>query len=166
MRRSLREFHVTLDDGLEHQFLEVTFHLVVNLVGQTQTGIVHREQETLDFQFRVQFALDNLDGIEKFRDTLQCKILTLHGDNHRVGCRQCIDRDEAKRRRAVDENIVVFVFDGSKQIADHLLTVLDVEHFNFRTHQVDVARYDVQSFNVGRVHRLAHVGMVDDTLVE
>ena len=34
---AFRQFYVTLNHSLEHQLLEMTFHLVVNLIGQTQT---------------------------------------------------------------------------------------------------------------------------------
>ena len=34
MARALAQLHVALDYGLEHQFLEVAFHLVVYLVGK------------------------------------------------------------------------------------------------------------------------------------
>ena len=66
---AFRELHVALDDGLENQFLEMAFHLVVDLVGQAQTTVVHGQQESLDLQFRVEFALDDLDGVEQFADT-------------------------------------------------------------------------------------------------
>ena len=35
MTGALREFHITLNHGFEHQLLEMTLHFVVNLVGQT-----------------------------------------------------------------------------------------------------------------------------------
>ena len=89
--RTLAQFDVTLDDGLEHQLLEMTFHLVVDLVGQTQTTVVHRQQESLDLQLRIQFALDDLDGVQELADTFECEVLTLYRDDDGVGCRQCVD---------------------------------------------------------------------------
>ena len=88
VRRTLRQFDVTLDDGLEDQLLEVALYLVINLVGQTQTGVLHRQQETFNLELRIQLSLDNLDGVQQLRDTLQCEILTLYGNNDRVCCRQ------------------------------------------------------------------------------
>ena len=71
--RTFAELHVSLNHRLEDQLLEVPLHLVVNLVSQTQTTVVHRQEKTFDFQFRVQFALNNLDGVEQFADTFQGK---------------------------------------------------------------------------------------------
>ena len=81
MTRSLTQFHIALNYGLEHQSLEVTLHLIENLVCQTQTGIEHREEETFNLQFRVQFRFDYLDSIQQLADAFQCKILTLHRDD-------------------------------------------------------------------------------------
>ena len=93
----LREFYVSLYNGLEHQFLEVALYLVINLVGQTQTTIVHGKQESLDFQHWVQLVFDNLDCVEQFADTLKCKVLALHGDDNRVGRSKGVNGDEAQR---------------------------------------------------------------------
>lgn len=97
MAGTLREFDVALYDGAEDQFLEVALHLVVDLAGQAQAAVIHREQETLDLELRVEFALDDLDGVEQLADALQGEILTLHGDDDAVGCRQRIDRDQTER---------------------------------------------------------------------
>ena len=67
--RCFGELHIALDDGLEYEFLEMSFYFIVNLVGQTETGVVHREQESFYFKSGVQFFLYNLDGVEQFADT-------------------------------------------------------------------------------------------------
>ena len=53
MTGTLREFYVTLDDCLEYQFLEVTFHLVVDLVCQSESTVVHRQEESLDLELGI-----------------------------------------------------------------------------------------------------------------
>lgn len=73
MTGSLRQFHVALDDRLKYQFLEVAFHLVVYLACQTQTTVVHCEQESLNLELRVQFALDNPYSVKEFADAFKAK---------------------------------------------------------------------------------------------
>ena len=90
------QFDVALYDGVEHQFLEVAFHFIVNLVGLAQARVVHRQQETFDFECRVQFRLDNLDGVQQFADTFQCKVFRLYGDNHGVGCGERVDGNQSQ----------------------------------------------------------------------
>ena len=116
MTGTLGEFYVTLDDGFEYQFLEVALHLIVDLVSQSQTTVVHRQQETFNLQLRVQFVLDDLDGVQQFADTLKGEVLTLYRDDDGVGSCQGIDGDEAQRRRTVDEDIVVFLLHRCQHI--------------------------------------------------
>ena len=89
----LRKLDVSLYHGLEDKFLEVAFHLIVYLVGQAQARIVHGEQEALNFQFRVQTALNDFYGVEQLAYSLQCEILTLHRYYHGVCRRQRVDGD-------------------------------------------------------------------------
>ncbi len=164
--RTFAQLHVALDDGLEHQFLEVSLHLVVNLVGKAETAVVHGEQEAFDLEFRVELALDDLDGVEQFADTFKSEIFALHRDDDAVGCCQRVDGDESERRRTVDEDVVIFVADRLQECLDHLLAILEIQHLYLGTHQVDMARNDVESINVGGVDGIADICMVDDALVE
>ena len=136
------------------------------MVGQTQTAVVHGQEESLDFQLRVELALDDLDGVEELADALQGKVFALYGDDDRVGSRERVDRNQSQRRRAVYQDIVVLVLDGGKHLLDHLLSVVQIQHLYLCTHQIDVARNDIQSVYVGGIDSLAHVFVVDDTLVE
>ena len=72
-------------------------HLVLDLVGQAQARVIHRQQEAFDGQSWVQLCLDDFDGVQQFGDTLQRKVFTLHGDDDRVGRRQRVHRDETQR---------------------------------------------------------------------
>ncbi len=74
---TLAQLHVALDDGLEHQLLEVALHLVVNLIGQTQTAVVHGKQEALYLEFGVELAFDDLYRVEQLADAFQGKVFTL-----------------------------------------------------------------------------------------
>ncbi len=165
--RTLAQLHVALDDGLEHQFLEVALHLVVNLVGKAEAAVVHRKQETFYLEFRIQLALDDLDGVEQFADTFQCKVFTLHWDDHAVGCGKRVHCDETQRWGTVDEDIIVFFAD--RVAADFLITFSRFLRLSISISaptKVDVARDDVESVDVGSVDGITHICMVDDALIE
>ena len=81
MTRTFAQLHVTLNDRLEDQFLEMSFHLVIDLVGQTQATVVHSQQKSLDFQLLIEFALDDFYGAEQLADALKCKLFALHGND-------------------------------------------------------------------------------------
>ena len=163
--RRFAELHVALYYGLEHEFLEMPLHFVVYLVGESQAAVVHCEQESLDFEFRIELALDDFDGVEQFADSLKCEVFTLHGYYHRIGCSQGIHGNQSERWRTVNQDIVVVSPDRLQQVLYHLLAVVDVEHLYLCSHKVDVARYDVEPVDVCGVHGVSHVGMVDDALI-
>ena len=82
VRRTLRQFYVSLYYGLEHQLLEVALHLVINLVGESQATVIHSQEESLNLQTRIELTLDNLDSVEKFCNTFQSEVFALHWHYH------------------------------------------------------------------------------------
>ena len=104
MRWGLAQADVSWYDGVEHHVAEMSLELLVYLVSESQTGIVHRKQESLDLKRRIKTRLYDADGVDEFGDTFKGKILGLYRNNDRIGCRQSIDSDQAERRRAVDDD--------------------------------------------------------------
>ena len=95
----------------------MAFHFVIDKVGQAQAAVIHGEQEAFYLEGGIELGLHNLDGVEQFADTFKCKVLALHGDNHAVGGREGVHRDEAQAGAAVDEDEVVVLYNGFQQVA-------------------------------------------------
>ena len=163
---TLAELHVALYDGLENEFLEVSFHFVVYLIGQSETTVVHSQQKSFNLERWVQLALDYLDGVEQLGDTLKCEVFALHGYDDRVGSCERIYGNQSERGAAVDEYVVVLVAYLIEHILDNALTVFEVEHLNLSSHKVNVAWNDVKSVDVSGVYSIAHVCMVDYALIQ
>ena len=87
-----RKFHVALDDHAEHEFLEMALHLVIDLTGEVEAAVIHRQQETFNFKGGVGFPFDNADGVEKFGNAFQCKIFALNRNDDGVRCGKRIDQ--------------------------------------------------------------------------
>ncbi len=92
MTRRLRQFYVARNNGREHHIPEMLLQLLKNLICQTQTGIIHSQQEALYLKRGAKTSLDDADSIDKLRDALKCEILRLNRDDDGIGCRQGIDR--------------------------------------------------------------------------
>ena len=84
MRRCFAEAHIARNDGIEDQVAEVTLDFFVNLITEAQTIVKHRQQETFNLELRVEFRLDDFDGVEQFGDTLERKEFTLHRDDNAI----------------------------------------------------------------------------------
>ena len=138
MAGCLAQFYITLDDGLEYQFLKMAFHLVINLICQTQARVEHGQQESFYFKRRIQLRLDNPYGIQQFADSFQCEILALHRNNDRIGRGQGIDGNQPQRRRTVYQDVVVLACHRRQRLLHDFLAVIQVQHFYFRPYQVNV----------------------------
>ena len=132
------ELDIALDDRLEDQFAEVSLHFFVDLVGQTKSAIVHRQQETLDFEARIHARLHYLNGVEQLADAFQSEVLALDWDDDTIGGGQSVYCDEAKAGTAIDEDVVVVLDDRLYCFFEDALLISDVQQFDFSTDQVDV----------------------------
>ncbi len=132
------ELDIALDDCLEYEFAEVALHLFVDLVCQSQTTIIHSQEEALNLEAGIHACLDYLYGVEQLADAFQSEVLSFDCDDDTVSFGQGVHCDEAKAGTAVDEDVVVILDDGLQQVPHHLLLVLEVQQFYFGSDQVDV----------------------------
>ena len=70
--------------------------LVGHLVGQLGPGVVHGEDDGRDVELRVEVGRDQVDVAHELAQTLEGVVLALDGDEHLVGRRQGVDRDQAR----------------------------------------------------------------------
>src|SRR5690606_12623652 len=59
-----------------------------------------------DAQAWVEVLLDELDVVEELTQALECVVLALYGDENLLRSHEGIDREQAERGRAVDEDVV------------------------------------------------------------
>ena len=102
----LGEPHVAGDDGLEDLVVEGPPDLVGHLVGQV-VGRVHGEDDPVHLEVGVGRGLDELDGLQDVGEPLQRVVLALERDHHALGGDQAVEREEAERGRAVDDDELV-----------------------------------------------------------
>ena len=144
----------------------MSLHFVVYLVGESQAAVVHCQQESFDFEQRVEFRLYDFDGVEQFADAFEREVFALHGDDDRIGGCKCVHRYQSERRRAVDENIVVVFSYGFEQAFHHRLPVFEFQHLYLCSDKVDMACDDVQPVNISCVDGISDVRPVNYTFVD
>ena len=107
-------------------------------------AVEHGHKEAFDAEGRIHAFLHQTYGLEEFTQAFQCEELGLHGDYHGVCRGEAVHRYEAERRRAVDENEIVVVPDGSQGGAKYGFPLGGIQHLYFHTHKVDVGGDHVQ----------------------
>ena len=66
----------------------MSLNLVIYLVGQFQTVVIHGQKESLNLKLRIEFALYDFDGVKKFANAFKSEVLTLNRYDNRVCSRQ------------------------------------------------------------------------------
>ena len=92
--------------------------------------------------------------------------MALYGNDDRVGCCERVDGDEAERRRAVDDDVIVFFLYFSECIAHHFLAVRQVYHFYLGTDEVDVSREELEVRCLCLLDDVFRIKIVDDAFVD
>ena len=95
-------------------------HFAADLGREVRARVVHREEDALDGQFRIQVVANEIDGGDQLGQPLQRVVLTLNRNQHRIGRGQRVDRQEPERRWAIDQDVVVLVrraIDEARQLS-------------------------------------------------
>ena len=148
---------VPVNDRLQDQILEVCPHFFHHLIGEPQPRVVHREQDALHFEGRVELILHDFDGVEQLAQPLKRKIFALHRHHDTVGRRQGVQGQQAKAWGAVQHDEVVVVTHALERGAQFALALVRVHQLNLRAHQVKVGRKDVEVGGGRRDNGLANV---------
>ena len=64
------------------------------------------------------------------------------------------------------KNVIVFALHGGKDTRQYFFPVGKVQHFYFRTDQIDVRRNDVQSLDIRSIDGIARICVIDDTFID
>src|ERR687897_1009733 len=140
----VRELHGPRDDRVEHLVAEVVDDACDDLARVQRPAVVHRREDAIDLQPRVEPIGDLLDRLHEQRYPAHREELALERDDDAVCRRQCVDRQESQRRLAVDEHDVVVVEDGAQDTREDLLAGDLTDELDLRGRQVDVRGEDVE----------------------
>jgi len=90
--------------------------------------------------------------IQELRDTLDGQILALDRNEDRIGSRECIERQQVERRRAIDDHEGVSVENWPDRLPQPIFAMIHRNQLNRSTDEVLVRRDDVEEVDL-RVDR-------------
>jgi hypothetical protein len=166
VRGRLGEPHVARDHRAEQLVAEVLLELGRDVLRERVARVVHRAQQALDLEPRIEVRAHLLEGLQQVRQAFERVILALHRDEHRIGGAQSVQRQEAERRRAVEQDEVVVGSDFrdrrlhlpervGERVLEPRLPLRQVDELDLGAGQVAIRRHEVEP---GRGRRDAHVG--------
>src|SRR5690606_27352905 len=107
--RSIRKLHSAPDDGLKDLVAERLNDALKHFARVKRARVIHCGEDAVELDRRIEALPDLVDRLNEQGDTAQRKKLALERDEHAVAGRERVDREEAKRRLAVDKDDVVLV---------------------------------------------------------
>ena len=122
-----------------------------------RTGVVHRGEDTVNLQARIQPVLYLVDGFHQQGYRPEGEKLADQRNDHAVGGGQGVDSQQAEGGLAVNQNNVIIVFDFFQRPVQDLFTGHFVDQLHFCGGKVDVGRQQVHVFNACPVDGVADV---------
>src|SRR6266576_3608531 len=99
--------NISRDDVLEHLRSEVFSRVFGDLSREVETRVVHGEKHAIDSEFLVCAVLNAVHSVQQLRQAFECVVLALKRNEESISCHEHVNRDEAERRRAIDDDVVV-----------------------------------------------------------
>ena len=106
---------------LSDEIAEVLLQDLDRLARMQQPLVEHRRKDALDLDVRVEVLADHRQRVLELHEPAQRQVLALHRHDHAVGRDEGVDRQQAERRRRVDEDVVVRLLDGLKRLLEGAL---------------------------------------------
>src|SRR5664280_578029 len=111
-QRRLAQLHRVPDDRVEDVIVAELAEFVEHLAAKDRASVVEGWQEAENAEVAVQLGPDRGDDLYERIEALERVVLRLHRDDHAVRGDEAVDREQAERRRAVDEDVVIAFADS------------------------------------------------------
>ena len=137
------------------------------MLAEIEARVVHRQQHPFNRERGIEIPLHELHGVEELREPFERVVFALNRDDDAVGGRQHVQRQEAERRRAVDDHVAVLVAQVPQRLAHARLAGTLVDELELGTHQVLRPGNHIETREVHvREARLGERRAVDERFVE
>src|SRR5829696_2988319 len=150
------------DAGCEHSVPEVLLEDLDGLLRVNRPGVDERGQNALDLDVRIQVLANHRERVLQLDQPPHRQILALHGDDHLVGGRQGVDRQQSETRRRVDADEVVVLENRPERLLERALAADLRRHRDLRAGEVDRRARDV---DLALADDLADRRVVDEHVV-
>src|SRR2546430_2971566 len=149
----------------EHLVISEILQRVEHVAREDRPAVVERWQQAVDLETWIQTRLYRLDDLEECCDTLERVVLRLHRDDHAGRRDQRVQREQAERGRAIDEDVVVPVYDVARElVAQGHLAADRVEELDLGGRELERRGCDVDLLRFCRPDDRpeGHVGVDED----
>src|SRR2546425_4634662 len=149
--RRLADLHRLTDDRVEHLMVAEIPERVEHVASEDRAAVVEGRKKSVDLEVRIEARLDGLDDLEQSSDAFQRVILRLHRDDDPARGDEYVQGEEAERRRAVDEDVVIPLDDvATELVAQRHLPADGVEQLDLGSGELERRGRDVDLLRLRR----------------
>ena len=98
-------------------------HVVRDLLSEVRALVEHRQQHAFDVERRVERGAHAAHRADEIGEPFEREVLAVQRNQHGVGGDERVEREQAERRRAVDEDVVEVVAQRREQRAQPLFAL-------------------------------------------
>jgi hypothetical protein len=124
-------------------------HLIGHLGGQAGAGVEHRQHDPEYVEPRIQRARHQVERAPELAEPLERVVLTLDGDDDGVRRGEAVDGEEAERRRAVEQDVVVLGERGLQAGLQPALAGQLTDQLDLGPGEIHSRRHNPQVFHPG-----------------
>ena len=126
-----------------------------HLLPQIRALVEHRQQHAFDVERRIERRAHAAHRADEIGEPFEREVLAVQRNQHGVGGDERVERQQAERRRAVDEDVVVVVAHRREQRAQPLFAPGKRDQLDFRAGQLRSAGISIRrSTPVGMMNEL------------
>ena len=150
MARRFGEPHVARNDRLKHLLLEKLAHVRRHLRSQIRPLVIHRQEHAIDVERRIQSRAHTPQRRHEIGESFEREIFAVQRDEHGFGGDERVQRQQAERRRAVDEDVIEAIAERREKSAQLRFAPRQRHHFDLGARQIAIGGQDRQIGNRGR----------------
>ena len=152
MRWRLRHPDIARDDGVVDPVAHEAAHVAGHLLGEVVAAIEHGQHDAVHLQHRVEAAAHPLDGPQQQAQAFEREELALQRDQHGVRRRQRVDGQQPKRRRAVDQDVVVGAAERGEGVTQAVGAARVADQLDFCRRQIHGRGHEIDLGHLGGQH--------------
>ena len=138
MARRLAEPDVARDDGVEDAVLEELADVARDLLPEVRALVVHGHQHAGDVERGIERGAHAAQRRDEIGESFEREVFAVERDQHGVGGDERVEREQAERRRRVDEDEVESFAQRLEQIAETALAVGQRHELDFGAGEIAI----------------------------
>src|SRR5258708_4591640 len=147
--RGFRQPHIPRYHRAVNLVAEMLLQLLRDLLRERVSRVVHSAQQAGDLELGIQVRAYALDRTDQIGEALKRVVLALHRDQYMLRRSQRIHREQAERRRTIDQDEVVVARDALERGLEPRLARLQADQLDFGACELPVRWQEVVAAALG-----------------